>query len=227
MSYANEAGFNANHSTIKRYGGRKEEDISLKYMICSRSGYSECVNRDSTKDNERKHKRKTSSKKKGCPALIKFKRVHPLSLIYFVYEFIEQHNHEMVAKENRHLLRVNRQLDVFEQSMIHSLGSYNIGPCRAFTLLSIFKGGYDVNGGTETDYKNFKKDLNVSVGENDAQLILQRMKDRVECVPSFFFDSQITNGILTSMFWADEASKLNYEEFGDIFSFDATYDTNK
>ena len=64
MSYANEAGFNANHSTIKRYGGRKEEDISLKYMICSRSGYSECVNRDSTKDNERKHKRKTSSKKR-------------------------------------------------------------------------------------------------------------------------------------------------------------------
>ena len=44
--------------------------------------------------------------------------------------------------------------------------------------------------------------------------------------PDFFY-SQITNGILTSMFWADEASKLNYEEFRDIVSFDATYDTNK
>ncbi|KAK1428123.1 hypothetical protein QVD17_16951 [Tagetes erecta] len=32
---------------------------------------------------------------------------------------------------------------------------------------------------------------------------------------------------LRSVFWADEISKLNYEAFGDVLAFDATYQTNK
>ena len=222
--YAKEAGFDANMSTVKRYRGG---DISTRYMICSRSGFSEVVNHDSTKEIQGQRKRKTSSKKKGCPALVVLKRCAPNSNDFFVSKFFEQHNHNLVSKQNHHLLRANRQLDIVEQSLIQTFGSYNIGATRAFTLLSSIKGGYDVSGGTVTDYKNFRRDLNVSVGKNDAQMLISRMEDRVKYVPNFFFDHKIENGYLTGVFWADEASRSNYKEFGDIVSFDATYSTNK
>nr|KAJ0199798.1 hypothetical protein LSAT_V11C600305100 [Lactuca sativa] len=35
------------------------------------------------------------------------------------------------------------------------------------------------------------------------------------------------NDHLTGLFWADDTLKSNYNEFGDVLSFDATYQTNK
>ncbi|GJV16194.1 hypothetical protein Tco_1361517, partial [Tanacetum coccineum] len=35
------------------------------------------------------------------------------------------------------------------------------------------------------------------------------------------------SGALVAMFWADEVAKCNYKEFGDIVSFDATFNSNK
>ncbi|GJT28890.1 FAR1-related sequence 5-like protein [Tanacetum coccineum] len=35
------------------------------------------------------------------------------------------------------------------------------------------------------------------------------------------------NSELVAMFWADEVAKCNYKEFGDIVSFDATFNSNK
>ncbi|GKD18860.1 FAR1-related sequence 5-like protein, partial [Tanacetum coccineum] len=37
----------------------------------------------------------------------------------------------------------------------------------------------------------------------------------------------VDNAELTAIFWADEVSKYNYREFGDVVSFDATFKTNK
>nr|KAJ0209731.1 hypothetical protein LSAT_V11C400198450 [Lactuca sativa] len=62
------------------------------------------------------------------------------------------------------------------------LGAYNICVTRAYTLLSSIKGGYNVSGGTVTDFKNFKMDLNVLDGKSDAQMLIDRMKDRVQYI---------------------------------------------
>ncbi|GJS20209.1 hypothetical protein Tco_0448841 [Tanacetum coccineum] len=37
---------------------------------------------------------------------------------------------------------------------------------------------------------------------------------------------EVENSKLVAMFWADEVSKCNYKEFGDIVSFDATFNSN-
>ncbi|GJV49439.1 hypothetical protein Tco_1439651, partial [Tanacetum coccineum] len=37
----------------------------------------------------------------------------------------------------------------------------------------------------------------------------------------------VDNSELVAMFWADEVAKCNYKEFGDIVSFDATFNSNK
>nr|KAJ0196545.1 hypothetical protein LSAT_V11C700369640 [Lactuca sativa] len=144
------------------------------------SGFSECVNNDSNNEKQPKHKR---------------------------WDFVEKHNHVLVSKENLHLLRVNWNLDVVEQSFIHKLGAYNIGATRAYRLLSSIKGAYNVSGGTITNFKNIKMDL------NDAQILSDIMEDRVKYVPNFFFDHKIDKGHVTGLFWADEASRRNYKFF--------------
>nr|KAJ0201030.1 hypothetical protein LSAT_V11C600313870 [Lactuca sativa] len=141
---------------------------------------------------------------------------------YVNNKFVEKHNHVLGSKENLHLLSVNRKLDVVEQSFIHKLGAYNISATRAYTLSTSINGGYNVSGGTVTDFKNFKMDLNVSVGKSDAQMLIEKMEDRVKYVPNFFFDHKIDKGHVTGLFWADEASRRNYKEFGYIVSFDVT-----
>nr|GEZ04695.1 hypothetical protein [Tanacetum cinerariifolium] len=46
-------------------------------------------------------------------------------------------------------------------------------------------------------------------------------------VPNFTFQYRVENSELVAMFWADEVAKCNYKEFGDIVSFDATFNSNK
>ncbi|XP_022031136.1 protein FAR1-RELATED SEQUENCE 5-like [Helianthus annuus] len=41
------------------------------------------------------------------------------------------------------------------------------------------------------------------------------------------FSHQLRILLLSSVFWADEISKLNYKAFGDVLAFDATYSTNR
>nr|GEW18833.1 hypothetical protein [Tanacetum cinerariifolium] len=38
---------------------------------------------------------------------------------------------------------------------------------------------------------------------------------------------RVENSELVAMFWADEVAKCNYKEFGDMVSFDATFNSNK
>nr|GEX00225.1 protein FAR1-related sequence 5-like [Tanacetum cinerariifolium] len=53
------------------------------------------------------------------------------------------------------------------------------------------------------------------IGATRAHNLLCSMKGGVE------------NSELIAMFWADEVAKCNYKEFGDIVSFDATFNSNK
>ena len=94
-------------------------------------------------------------------------------------------------------------------------------------VLSNIKGGYNVKGGTATDFKNYRRDLNCLVGEKDAQMVVNSMESKRLYVPNFSFEHKIEDGRLSCLFWADEISKRNYKEFGDIVSFDATFRTNK
>nr|GEV25484.1 hypothetical protein [Tanacetum cinerariifolium] len=68
-----------------------------------------------------------------------------------------------------------------------------------FLVSHCMKGGYEYVHETTDDFKNHQRDVNVF----------------------------IENSELVAMFWADEVAKCNYKEFGDIVSFDATFNSNK
>ncbi|XP_022025122.1 protein FAR1-RELATED SEQUENCE 5-like [Helianthus annuus] len=170
--------------------------------------------------------RNSNVQKTDCKARVKF-RLTDEKDCYFLYEFEDRHNHELVSSEYKHLLRERRKLDDMEEKFIHRVASNNIGATRAHNVLSSIRGSRYLVHGTITDFKNCRRDLNVFIGENDAQMLKDKMEGRRDHLHNFSFEYKLENSELSAFFWADETAKCNYEAFGDIISFDATYRTNR
>lgn len=121
------------------------------------------------------------------------------------------------------------QLDNSQKHFITSLSNQNIGATVAHRLFSGIQGGYNVFGGLLNDFKNYNRDLNCFIGGSDAQMLVDKMSNRKDNVENFSFDFRVDENTkeLNTLFWADETAKINYKEFGDVVSFDATFRTNR
>uniref|UniRef100_A0A251RS77 Putative MULE transposase domain, FHY3/FAR1 family n=1 Tax=Helianthus annuus TaxID=4232 RepID=A0A251RS77_HELAN len=102
-----------------------------------------------------------------------------------------------------------------------------IDPVVSQRVLVSMMGGHHNVRGTPTDFKNLSQSVRLYIGDRDAQLVIDRLKERSESLPDFYYEFVVEKGQLRSIFWADEISKINYEVFGDVLAFDATYHTNK
>ncbi|GJR87312.1 hypothetical protein Tco_0211323 [Tanacetum coccineum] len=94
----------------------------------------------------------------------------------------------------------------------------------------VFEKDNELESDTEDVLQEFAKprcSYEKFIGESDAQMLINKMENRKTYVPNFTFQYRVENSELVSMFWADEVAKCNYKEFGDIVSFDATFNSNK
>ena len=110
---------------------------------------------------------------------------------------------------------------------MQQLGGTNIGATRAHHLYAATNGGYDEVDATETEFRNHARDLNSHIGDSDAQMLINKMENRLKNVANFSFEYAVEDSQLNRLFWEDEMAKYNYKEFGDTISFDATFRTNK
>ncbi|GJW38997.1 protein FAR1-related sequence 5 [Tanacetum coccineum] len=154
-------------------------------------------------------------------------RMDTVTRKFVLHVFDTIHNHELEREEYKHLSKTERQLTYMEQAFIVKAASVNIGATRAHHLLTGIKGSYLLVHGTTVDFKNFFRSVNCYIGDSDAQMLIHKMENRKKHVSDFLFDYLVENAELTAIFWADEVSKYNYREFGDVVSFDATFKTNK
>nr|KAJ0186407.1 hypothetical protein LSAT_V11C900490370 [Lactuca sativa] len=166
-----------------------------------------------------KIKRKTYTSSTGCNARIRFK-VIPGTTKWWLYEFEEKHNHPLISRDNMLFLLHDWQLDDTKKSFILTMSNQNIGATIAHRLYTSIHGGYNFVGGLIDDFKNYMRDLNCVIGGSDAQMLVDKLNNRKE-------NYRVENKQLNVLFWADETSKINYKEFVDVVSFDATFRTNK
>ncbi|PWA48719.1 FAR1 DNA binding domain-containing protein [Artemisia annua] len=127
----------------------------------------------------------------------------------------------------RNLTKKKKKLTHREKMFMQQLGGTNIGATRAHHLYAATNGGYDEVDATETEFRNQTRDLNSHIGDSDAQMLINKMENRVKNVANFTFEYAVEDSQLNRLFWADEMAKYNYKEFGDTISFDATFRTNK
>ncbi|KAM0026515.1 putative transcription factor FAR family [Helianthus debilis subsp. tardiflorus] len=215
VKYAHASGFSVRKNTS--YNNSKGV-LKLKYFTCSKEGFKI--------PNKGKGKRRKPSKRVGCEAHIKLQLTNDGK--FEVYIFQEEYNHSFVHEKDLQFLTSVRRVDHVKENAIQALSTINLGPVRAFNVLKSLYGSYEEVGATRTDFKNYKRDLNQYIGENDADMVIKRLAKKKEYCPNFSFEYEVNqDGTLGGVFWADEISKITYMVFGDVVGFDATYMSNK
>nr|XP_017228025.1 PREDICTED: protein FAR1-RELATED SEQUENCE 5-like [Daucus carota subsp. sativus] len=198
--YGRLGGFDVRKTTKKRDA---DGTIILKHFVCSKEGFndgSHC---------EENRQRRTVSRRSGCKAKVVMKIMSQNR--YYVFNFVELHNHPLASESGRQFLRASREMTVSLRNIVFDAAKINIGCSKTFSLVKEMTGGYSNVGATLRDFRNFDRDLK-----------------EFETSKSFYFAYELDgDGHLTMLFWADPTSRRNFEIYGDAVSFDATFDTNK
>ncbi|XP_076898118.1 protein FAR1-RELATED SEQUENCE 5-like [Bidens hawaiensis] len=179
--------------------------VRLKYFVCTKEGSRTVKEVDTlSQDYKRKKERRRPSQRTGCNAQLRL--VITDEGKYRIKYFGEAHNHPFVNENDMHFVTASRELTFTHKKVLDDLANINIGPVKAFNIMRTLYGGFDKFGATKSDCKNYKRKINLYIGDYDAEM--QRW--------------HIEGFIL-----ADECSKRNFYVFGDVVSFDATYRHNK
>jgi hypothetical protein len=220
--YAKRAGFEIRLGQQYKSKKSKDDNVDLKYFVCSKEGINPAPKKVGPKSKHRKH----PSKRTDCKALLRVRYVEGRG--YWCYEFIEGHNHSLVSQEDSVFLVSSCDVSYTQQVFLYQASQVNLGPVKGFHLLRQIYGNYDFVGVSSVDCKNYKRDVLDFIGKNDAQMLVEMLLNKKDFLPNFSFEYQTgENNALTNLFWTDEYAKRNYYAFGDVMSFDATFRTNK
>lgn len=217
--YAQMAGFCTRLGTTKK----REGIIKTRYILCSKANKPKDQEEGCVDISSASSSRSVNFKVTDCKALIKVRLIKGSS-DYEIYGFEEVHNHGPLS--SNHLTKKRRKLDFATKEFISGCRFVCVGPTKAFKLHVALKGGHHNLKGTLTDYNNFGRDIREAIADGDAQMVVDKFNERSKNVHNFTFKYRVVGTELTSLFWADNVSKINYKAFGDVLAFDATYHTN-
>ncbi|XP_076922725.1 protein FAR1-RELATED SEQUENCE 5-like [Bidens hawaiensis] len=74
-----------------------------------------------------------------------------------VHDFVEGHNHRMVADSDMQFVHSARKLTHVQEEDIYGLSNVNLGPVKVFNLMRTQYGGFEKVGAIKDDCKNFKQ----------------------------------------------------------------------
>ncbi|GMH12565.1 hypothetical protein Nepgr_014406 [Nepenthes gracilis] len=200
-------------------------------FVCYRSGF----NQPRKKANI-EHPRDRKSVRCGCDAkLYLTKEVVDGVIQWYVSQFSNIHNHELLEDEQVRLLPAYRKIQEADQERILLLSKAGFPVNRIVKVLELEKG---VQPGQlpfiEKDIRNFVRTCKKTVQENDALLTEKRENDTMELLEAckataerdvdFIFDfTTDENGKIENIAWSYGYSIRAYTLFGDVVTFDTTY----
>lgn len=217
--YARVNGFSVRKShVIRNYNGEKVQQT----FVCSREGFRQ--DRGLTVESRRREEKNET--RCGCHARF---RVHVDSRTnrWYITVFSFDHNHNMLEEKYCALLPAHRKMAATDIMQIENFKKVGIRASHMYGALANIAGGYEKVG-------FLKKDLHNQLGRqnrsqtSDASGALKYLRDLRKNDPMMFVTHTVDqDGRLEHMFWCDGESRLNYEVFGDVLAFDATYKKNK
>ncbi|XP_024958987.1 protein FAR1-RELATED SEQUENCE 5-like [Cynara cardunculus var. scolymus] len=223
-AYVDKAGFDVRVHAKKT---NKHGDIQNRWFVCSKEGNpnKRQFNSLEIQPSERRY-RNTNLKRCGCNACLKIHLTKDGGC-YEIYEFVDAHNHSLFNVNDRRFSRKNIQMKYTNFETVLNSSSYKVDARRTHRIQTSLNGGFEHTRVSEVDFKNFKRDVVACVENKDAKMLINKLSNRRDIVPGYFFEYKCNEQELIAIFWADEVVRINYKEFGDVISFDGTFRTNK
>lgn len=221
-SYAKRKGFSVRKDIVRRE--KRVGAIEYRRFVCSKEG----IRDPSLVKPEDRVRRERALTRMECPASLSIK-LDKKRGIWFVDNFIDEHNHPLTSHDETPFLRSHRKIKDFQKSEIHSLESIGIRKNVIMKVMKCKYGGYDKVGFVKKDLYNYSSRYKRSrILEGDASATLELMKKRRDKDPGFFYEYQVDDeGRLKNLFWCDAQSRMDYQSFGDVVVFDSTQRMNK
>jgi len=212
-TYAGKVGFSIRKSRTKH---RKDGSICHKQIVCS---------------NQRHRKNELSQKdvtRTDCDACVQFSISR--EGIWTVQKVVEAHNHYLASPKKSHKLRSQRQIVEADIKLIGQIREAGMKPAQVYEFMKEFYGGEDKMPMSKMDCNNeIGRERRQYLEANDAQTLSEYLRNKQLHDPTFFYAIQVDkeDGRIANVFWADGQSIMDYKCFGDVVSFDTTFQTNK
>ncbi|KAG8383568.1 hypothetical protein BUALT_Bualt04G0027100 [Buddleja alternifolia] len=219
--YAHAKGFSVKKGDQRYFPHTKE--LQSKDFECSCEG---------VKDERRSINRKPVYQKPitrtGCKARLKVGREWGGE--WKVTKFLMEHNHEMVASDQIHLLRSSRNISHAHKSTLEAMVNAGISPTTAFSYMESEAHGPQNLGFTRKDAFDYLDRLRrkTKIEDGDASALLQYFIKKSNKETSFYWSVQMgDDNRMMNFFFRDYRCMIDYEYFGDVVSVDTTYRTNR
>lgn len=227
-SFARKNGF-----SIRKERSRLSPQLGVykRDFVCYRSGFAPPRKKQAVES-----QRERKSVRCGCDAKMYLsKEVVDGDSQWFVVQFSNVHNHELLEDDQVRLLPAYRKIQESDQERILLLSKAGFPINRIVKVLELEKG---IQGGQlsflERDVRNFIQNRKKVVQENDALLTEKRENDTVDLLeacraskeadPFFVYDVALDeNDKVESVSWSFGDSIHAYNMFGDVVYFDSTY----
>ncbi|KAL6542385.1 hypothetical protein OROMI_023987 [Orobanche minor] len=163
----------------------------------------------------------------GCKAQMKIQLAEN-SENYVVTDLVAQHNHVLTHPDKAYMLRSHRCICPAQEGLINSMTDAGIGPSNIYHFCAHEVVGYDKLNFSNADLNNMVQRRRTEfLKKGDGILLLDYFRKKKEENSSFYYDIDLDVGNqIRNCFWCDAKSRIDYECFGDVVSFDTTYKTN-
>ncbi|XP_016206098.1 protein FAR1-RELATED SEQUENCE 5-like [Arachis ipaensis] len=203
---------------------RRDSDgsVIIRQIVCNRAGSrKEEVEKD---ERIRDHRPLTRS---CCRARIRA-RLDTKIQKWKVVSLYEEHSHELVDPLDVSMMPEFRTFSVSDKDQGKNLHDIGIRTCHILGYLAAQKGGYANLSFNQKDmYNLITQHRKEKVKGGDANAAISYLRGKVGNDSYFFGKYTLSNeNRLENLFWANGTSRIDYECFGDVLTFDSTYNRN-
>ncbi|XP_074267119.1 protein FAR1-RELATED SEQUENCE 5-like [Silene latifolia] len=139
----------------------------------------------------------------------------------------ESHTHLLSTPNTVVHLTESRELTLIHKTMIVENSKVNKGHVQSFRMFKEYVIGYQNVGASLEDFKNNWRDVKKFIKGYDAQMMIENFMHKKAMCSSYYFDFEVDDhGRLSRVCWFDLIAIKNYSLFGDMTSFDTTFNMN-
>ncbi|XP_073017871.1 protein FAR1-RELATED SEQUENCE 5-like [Primulina eburnea] len=219
--YAHDKGFSVRKGDQRCFA--RTNEIQSKEFICSCEGL-----KDERSSSKRIPVYQKPVIRTQCKAKLKISREKGGE--WRVIRFFQDHNHEMFAPDQTHLLRSARNISHAKKCTLEAMVNAEICVSNAVYFMENEASGPENLGFNRKDsydhMSRMKKHTKVENG--DATSLIQYFINKANKENYFYWNMQLDDDDrVMNFFFRDYRCSIDYEYFGDVLSIDTTYRTNK